>query len=569
MSHWPRDGENSDATAESLRSKQNDLDRMIEQGRSFSGRERNCVFLNTGQQQFANVSAISGLDFDNDGRAVAAVDWDQDGDLDLWTSNRNAPRLRLLRNESTGGHNFLAVKLQGDGTSVSRDAIGTRVELVSAELEERRLIRTLRAGEGYLAQSSKWVHFGLGDIEDIEKVVVRWPHGEVEEFTDLKVNQRYLLVQHAGQGEPVPPPTRELALVASVLKPPTPPGRVRVPLMLRLPLPEASYLGFDGTKHPLTYGSGRPQLICLWSEDCTNCKAELTEFANREHEIRAAGVDLVALSFDALGGDASGPAKAAAFINARGFPFSSGLAERDFVQLMQGYHNMQVFLAKPLPVPASFLIDAEGRLKAIYKGQLSVEQLLQDVRDSPTSLTERIEWSACLPGRTIPHDSVLQVSQRLENKAYFGMAQAFAGQELFGTSAKFYRRVLDAVPDFAEGHQRLAVVLEQLGQSDTAMVHYRQAIQLEPEHAFAHYNLSNLLNNKRRFQEAIKGYQRAITINPDFWKAHVNLGGAFFELQDYEQAAQHYRRAIEINPDFVQAKVNLQRVESMLQSKSD
>ena len=150
MAHWPRDGETTceqtpqvkqqvDKTAQSLQEKQGDLDRMIEQGRSFSGRERHCVFLNTGEQRFANVSAVTGLDFADDGRAVVAVDWDQDGDLDLWISNRNAPRLRLLRNDSPVGNRFLTLKLQGDGTSVSRDAIGTRIELVSAELGERRL----------------------------------------------------------------------------------------------------------------------------------------------------------------------------------------------------------------------------------------------------------------------------------------------------------------------------------------------------------------------------------------------------------------------------------------------
>ena len=79
------------------------LSDMLGGGRSFSGRERNCCFLNTGYGQsagnrFADISALSGLDFPDDGRAVALVDWDQDGDVDLWVSNRNAPRLRLLRN---------------------------------------------------------------------------------------------------------------------------------------------------------------------------------------------------------------------------------------------------------------------------------------------------------------------------------------------------------------------------------------------------------------------------------------------------------------------------------------
>src|SRR5262245_66393159 len=101
---------------------------MLREGRSWSGRERNCFFLNTGGTRFANVSAVSGFDFPDDARAAALSDWDGDGDLDVWVSNRNAPRLRLLRNGATGSH-YIALRLVGDGATTHRDAIGARVEV--------------------------------------------------------------------------------------------------------------------------------------------------------------------------------------------------------------------------------------------------------------------------------------------------------------------------------------------------------------------------------------------------------------------------------------------------------
>ena len=137
------------------------LSAMIDSGRSFSGQEHNCVFLNTRDGRFANLSAGSGLDFPDDGRALAVCDWDQDGDLDLWISNRNAPRLRLLLNEGNRNNHFLSLRLRGNGTSVNRDAIGARVELIPKAKGPHRLVRSLRGGEGFLAQSSKWLHFGL------------------------------------------------------------------------------------------------------------------------------------------------------------------------------------------------------------------------------------------------------------------------------------------------------------------------------------------------------------------------------------------------------------------------
>ncbi|MGI9427465.1 MAG: hypothetical protein ACR2NM_02325, partial [Bythopirellula sp.] len=116
------------------------LNRMMHGGRSFSGHERNCCFLNMGAAQrtkgrFANISAVSGLDYPDDGRAVAIVDWDQDGDQDMWISNRNAPRLRLMRNDVPRGNHFLALRLEGDGKTTNRDAIGARVEVVTRNSE--------------------------------------------------------------------------------------------------------------------------------------------------------------------------------------------------------------------------------------------------------------------------------------------------------------------------------------------------------------------------------------------------------------------------------------------------
>ena len=68
------------------------LHEFLRGGRSFSGRERNNCFLNTGGARFADISAVSGFDWPDDGRAIGVVDWDHDGDLDLWLANRSGPR---------------------------------------------------------------------------------------------------------------------------------------------------------------------------------------------------------------------------------------------------------------------------------------------------------------------------------------------------------------------------------------------------------------------------------------------------------------------------------------------
>ena len=60
---------------------------MILAGDSFSGGERYCAFLNIGEGRMATISKVSGFDLLDDGRAIAASDWDFDGDLDFWITN--------------------------------------------------------------------------------------------------------------------------------------------------------------------------------------------------------------------------------------------------------------------------------------------------------------------------------------------------------------------------------------------------------------------------------------------------------------------------------------------------
>ena len=65
---------------------------------------------------------------------------------DLWITNRTAPRVRFLRNNLKSKNGYLAIKLQGNGRSTNRDAIGARIELHLDGEEKKRLVKTLHAG---------------------------------------------------------------------------------------------------------------------------------------------------------------------------------------------------------------------------------------------------------------------------------------------------------------------------------------------------------------------------------------------------------------------------------------
>mgnify|MGYP001121495286 CR=1 FL=1 len=93
----------------SLRTDQDEL--MFGQGFSFSGYERDPLFLNLGNRKFVDISGCSGIDSVSDGRAGVFADFDNDGDLDLFVGNGNTGSTGYLMRSQL----FLG---NGDGTFV-------------------------------------------------------------------------------------------------------------------------------------------------------------------------------------------------------------------------------------------------------------------------------------------------------------------------------------------------------------------------------------------------------------------------------------------------------------------
>ena len=65
MSRSPTSAEGS---ADAYRAGWSAVNKLLRQGHSWSGHEKNCAFLNAGNGTFANVSALSGADYGDDGR---------------------------------------------------------------------------------------------------------------------------------------------------------------------------------------------------------------------------------------------------------------------------------------------------------------------------------------------------------------------------------------------------------------------------------------------------------------------------------------------------------------------
>jgi hypothetical protein len=86
--------------------------------------------------------------------------------------------------------NYVAFRLRG--TKSNRDAIGALVRLY---IGKEVMVRQVQAGGGYLSQSSKTLHFGLGDRSGIDRVEIRWPSGKRQTIPKPRINTRHDIVE--------------------------------------------------------------------------------------------------------------------------------------------------------------------------------------------------------------------------------------------------------------------------------------------------------------------------------------------------------------------------------------
>ena len=310
------------------------LQEYVRRGASFSGSESHVIF-NNEEGSFKNVSSITGLDSKDDGRSVCLTDWDLDGDLDIWISNRSGPQIRFFQNSNPSSGQGINIHLSGK--SCNRDAIGARVILKARDNLPQT--RTVTAGSGFLAQSSKTLHFGLAKEDVIEEIEIFWPGNEAQIISNV-VPGNYYIEQGS---EPIDLKVRSKEIV----KDPNPfkeTFKDRTFLSQRLPLTALFERPPEAKEKPL--------LICLTVEDCKVCAAQKQEWKLSPPK----NVHLQLISESNL-----------------------ALSDPEKLRLIQlTYDHFFDISERKIPTPISFLIDQKNRLCAIYRGHIDQNVLLED-----------------------------------------------------------------------------------------------------------------------------------------------------------------------------------------------
>ncbi len=332
---------------------------MFTDGLSFSGFERNRVFLGRGDGSFVDLSNLSGADTPNDSRGAVWADFDDDGDADIFVHNLQRERHDLYRNDivvpGSPGAGFL--KLQLRATTGQYEAIGATV-IVTGPFG--KTAQVLSRGAGFNSCQPPELIFGLADAREVSVEVV-WPGGARQIFDGVPSNTRLLLTE--GQAE-----TETFAANRRPILDPLPPGlKVNSGDVLGK-LHFADKAGKDLVLDPAKLAAdGKPIYLNLWASYCPGCIAELPLLSKLA---KSGEAHVVMLSMDA----ASQIPKAESMLDRQDAPFTRLYLPAKPVTAAAGeVVSEDLFDLERLAIPTTLVLSAKGRIEAVIRGPIQDE----------------------------------------------------------------------------------------------------------------------------------------------------------------------------------------------------
>lgn len=151
--------------------------------------EPSYLFRNDGNgRTFTEMGVAIGLDHRGQGRSAGVMDYDQDGDLDVFVLASGEPA-RLFRNDLAGEDaHWLRIRLtRGDNPRITPNGRGTQVRIRTSDGVTQ--VAQLAGNANYLGGNELALHFGLGAATTLDEVRVNWSDGFVTVLRDVAADQ--------------------------------------------------------------------------------------------------------------------------------------------------------------------------------------------------------------------------------------------------------------------------------------------------------------------------------------------------------------------------------------------
>ena len=479
----------------------NAINQFIREGYSWNGNESNVYFAKQ-DGHYRDASAAAGLAIAADSRAFAFVDIDGDGCVDLLLKSRLGPQLRVLSNRAGRARPRIAFTLEG--TVSNRDAIGARLEVDGQT-------KWLTAGSGYLSQHSKRLHFGLPQGPLARRVVITWPSGKRQEFTNLAAGRLWHLREGAAPVEGKP-------FTSGFDLSPRPASG------------DNSFSLGDTWFHepiPLPEPAPGPGLLFLHSGQPTPTGAQSIDLRDN-------------------------PARLGAWSLFRRYLFE---------------------YRAPLTLPLSLLLDANGKAIKIYSATPTADQVRQDLAASTTALPSALPfpgryirpprrdhfkmgaamlWSG-YAAQALPYLQEVAAAQPGNARIWTYIGRVHLKLNQLDPAQQALERALALDDSQAEAWNELGGVAYARGLRPKALAHYEQALRRKPDLFYCLLNAGQLAPPAKSEEY----FRRALALQPASPEAANGLGLALAKQDQFPEAKRWFQKALELRRDYAEAINNL------------
>ncbi len=558
----------------------NAINELIRADGTWSGYERNILYMNNHDGTFSDVSGVAGLDYLEDSRTFALADFDHDGRMEIFLKNRNAPQLRLLKNVSPELGSAIAFRLTGKKSN--RDAVGAAV---TVETEAGRRTLVLEVGSGFLAQHTKELLFGLGKANAPVRASIRWPSGLVQDLAGLPLNHRIWIeegspprcIEPFNKSAPQRPDGRD---TKASQQSESLPDNAETWLLAPVPAPDFSLPDAAGRPHTLNSYRGKPVLLYFWSARLANFLADLAELDRSYRRWARQGFTLLAINVD----EAS--AQAAASTSYGRFSFPSLRASADVVAVYDLLYRSMFDRRRDLVVPAAFLVDEAGAVVKVYVGRVPARAVDDDFGHIPRTAAERLAQGLPFAGVIESADfarNYLSLGSVLFERGYAGQSETFfelareddpaSAEPYYGLGSVYlqqqnnerarenFERALKLPANYPgtlpRAWNNLGIIAAREGRMDEAMGNFGRALEIDPDFVIALVNVGNAYRQQKRWDDAKSVLERAMELSPDDAEANYGLGMLFAELNDTDRAYDLLHKALALRPDYPEALNNL------------
>ena len=479
---------------------------------------------------FTNVEQPRGWEAKKVTRAAALIDYDNDGDQDIFFVNLNE-KPDLLRNDLPNNGNWVGIKLIGNKSN--RDAIGTRVTMVS---NKSTRMREIQRGRGFQSQYDPRIIFGLKTKEKLEKILVTWPSGMTQSFKNIPL-KTYIEIEE-GRATVT---TKQYEIDYTI------------PLQLSTTSKNTisdknPKIAFEVKRNGWKPSDYAKEGEKLFNQGRYQRALATLEYANKlAPENNAIQINLATVLFHGFG-DYERIIKILSK-TIKSSPNNShahlliGRAQLRTNQLDDATKNLQKAVA----------IDSTNWETNNWLG---VAYLRSKKRETAAKFFTRATIIA--PWHPTPHLHLSNLFSQLDNKKDALIARKnFDYLKPLQEQVEHYREKIKGFPENSRAQTLLALAYLEQGQQSLAIKHFQIALQSDSTFSPAYHGLGKVYSLNGHIERAIRNLERACKWDKKNIPALIDLGKAYYRIKQWDRSIAIYSYVMTLQNHVGLVKTNL------------